>query len=392
MSTWPVYDDEQIADVVAVLKSGKVNAWTGTAVRDFEQAYEAYLGRRHAIALANGSLALDLALHAIDLQAGDEVIVTPRSFMASAACVPLARGVPVFADVDLESQNMTAETIARVITPKTKAIILVHLAGWPCDMNAIMELAEKHNIWVIEDCAQAHGAKHDGRPVGTRGHLAAFSFCQDKIITTGGEGGLLAMDDPAIWQRAWSFKDHGKSYDTVFNAQHPPGFRWLHESFGTNFRLTAMQAVLGSRQLSQLSETQARRAANAEILLSRLLDCTALRTPVPSADLEHAWYRLYTFVRPDRLKDDWSRDRILAAMEERGQKCFSGSCSEIYLEKAFQESGFAPPQRLVNARELGETSLAFLVDPTIGKDEMMATANDLVEIVTAATVEDHLVA
>ena len=165
VAIWPQFDEEQINDVVAVLRSGKVNAWTGNKVREFEQAYAALLGRRHAIALANGTVALDVALHAIGLQPGDEVIVTPRSFVASASCVPMAGGVPVFADVDADSQAMTAESIAAVLTPRTRAVIVVHLAGWPADMDAIMRLARQSGIVVIEDCAQAHGAEFE-RPAG----------------------------------------------------------------------------------------------------------------------------------------------------------------------------------------------------------------------------------
>lgn len=387
MTAWPFYDGEQIADVVSVLRSGKVNAWTGPHVGKFEAAYAGLLGRKHAVALANGTVALDLALHAIGLQPGDEVIVTPRSFIASAACVPLAGGVPVFADVDRESQNITAATIAPKITPRTTAVIVVHLAGWPCDMEAICELASQHGIRVIEDCAQAHGAEYHGRPVGAFADIAAFSFCQDKIITTGGEGGLLAMDDDMMWKRAWSHKDHGKSYDTVFNVEHPPGFRWLHEDFGTNWRMTSIQAVLGSRQLQRLPKWHEQRTGNAEILIEACRDQAALRTPVPDGQLRHAWYRFYTFVRPDRLKPGWNRDRIMAEINGLGLPCFSGSCPEVYLENAFTQHGYGPSERLPNARELGETSLAFLTDPCQDLATMKRAAQSLREVVGRASAE-----
>jgi len=388
---WPIYDEEQIAEVVAVLRSGQVNAWTGPHVQAFEKAYADYLGRRHAVALANGTLALDLALRVIDLQPGDEVIVTPRSFTASATCVPLQGGIPVFADVDPDSQNLTAETIAAKITPRTKAVIVVHLAGWPCDMKAIAELTRSRGIWLIEDCAQAHGAEIDGRPVGAFGDLAAFSFCQDKIITTGGEGGLLALDDEAQWRAAWSFKDHGKSYKAVFETEHPPGFRWLHEDLGTNWRMTSIQAVLGSWQLKELPRWHEVRANNAETLLSVLRQIPALRTPEPPKGMRHAWYRVYTFVRPDQLKPGWNRDRLLAAITEAGVPCFSGSCPEIYLEKAFTSRGFGPPERLPNARLLGETSLAFLVDPSQSEAQMRHVARTVQEIVEAASLDRAMV-
>ena len=385
MTGWPHFDDEQIEAVSAVLRSGKVNAWTGDHVSDFERQYETYLGRRHAIALANGSVALDLALHVIGIEPGDEVIVTPRTFVASAACVPLAGGIPVFADIDPDSQNLTAATIAEKITPRTKAIILVHLAGWPCDMDPICALARQHGIAVIEDCAQAHGALYRGKPVGSFGDFASFSFCQDKIITTGGEGGLLAMDDEQMWKAAWSFKDHGKSYETVFRKDHPPGFRWLHEDFGTNWRMTSIQAVLGSIQLARLNKWQETRRGNAQLLIEACKQLPALRTPVPAPQHEHAWYRFYTFVRPEQLRQGWSRDRIMREINALGVPCFVGSCSEVYREEAFVKNGLAPETPLPVARELGETSLAFLVDPSRERTDMQRAAEALLTVIPAAT-------
>jgi dTDP-4-amino-4,6-dideoxygalactose transaminase len=390
VNRWPQYDNEQIEDVVSVLRSGKVNAWTGTRVAAFEEAYAGLLGRRHAIALANGTVALDLALHAIDLQPGDEVVVTPRSFIASASCVPMAGGRPVFADIDPDSQAMTAESIAAVLTARTRAVIVVHLAGWPADMDAIMRLGRDRGIVVIEDCAQAHGAEIGGRPVGSFGDIAAFSFCQDKIITTGGEGGLLAMDDDVFWQRAWSRKDHGKDRDTVLQQDASLRFRWLHTSFGSNYRMTEIQAVLGLRQLTRLPTWQAERAANAAILLEAFRELPALRTPEPSPSQRHAWYRLYSFVRPERLRAGWDRDRIQKAIVSEGVACFTGSCPEIYLERAFVEHGFGPENRLPVAAALGETSLAFLVDPCQDARSMRQVAAAVTKVMREATDESAI--
>jgi dTDP-4-amino-4,6-dideoxygalactose transaminase len=367
-----------------------VNAWTGSRVRVFEEAYAAQLGRRYAIALSNGTVALDVALQAIGLQPGDEVVVTPRSFVASASCVPMAGGVPVFADVDRSSQAITAETIAAVLTPRTRAIIVVHVAGWPADMYPIIRLARQHGITVIEDCAQAHGAEIAGRPVGSFGDIAAFSFCQDKIISTGGEGGLLATDDKAIWNRAWSLKDHGKSHDAVFVQPHPLGFRWLHESFGSNYRMTEIQAAIGLRQLERLAGWRAHRAANAAVLMNALQDLPGLRTPEPPPHFRHAWYRFYTFVRPERLKRRWSRDRIMRTINAAGVGCFSGSCSEIYREKAFVDRGFVPPEPLPAAAELGATSLAFLVDPCQSVASMHRAAEVVTSVMEYATNESSV--
>lgn len=386
MTKWPIYDDEQIADVVDVLRSGQVNAWTGHYVTDFQEAYASYLGTAYAIALANGTVALDLALYALSLEPGDEVIVTPRSFVASASCVPFSGGVPVFAEVDADSQNLTAETIAAKITARTKGVIVVHLAGWPCDMPAIMRLARERGLWVIEDCAQAHGAEIDGQPVGSFGDIAAFSFCQDKILTTGGEGGLIAMNDRSLWLRAWSRKDHGKSYDGMFKSTHPPGFRWVHEQIGTNWRMTSIQAVLGTRQLDRLAGWNAIRSRNAEVLAEAVRGSDIFRTPMPRAGVKHAWYRFYTFVRPDRLAPGYSRNRIVDELTARGVPSFVGSCAEIYLEKSFGDRGFAPPDRMPVARMLGDTSIAILVDPTIDEQRIRNHATVLRDIALSASV------
>lgn len=382
---WPHYDEEQIADVVRVLRSGRVNAWTGPEVGAFERAYAGHLGRRHAISLANGTLALELALRCLGVGAGDDVVVTPRSFIASASSVVLMGARPVFADIDRDSQNLTPDTIAPMLGARTKAVIVVHLAGWPANMPGIMDLCRARNVAVIEDCAQAHGAVVAGRPVGAWGDIAAFSFCQDKIITTGGEGGLIALDDDARWRSAWSFKDHGKSYRQVFETEHPAGFRWLHEGIGTNWRMSGLAAALGLRQLERLPSWIETRRRNAAILREAMAAMPALRVPALPQGCEHAYYRLYAFLRPERLRAGWSRDRIVQEMERRALPCFSGSCSEIYRETAFEAAGLAPSAPLPVARELGETSLAFLVDPAQDETAMHRVATGLAKVMQEAT-------
>jgi dTDP-4-amino-4,6-dideoxygalactose transaminase len=384
LPSWPRFEADERAIVDRVLASGRVNYWTGEEGRAFEREYAEYLGRKHAIALTNGTVALELALRVWGIGPGDEVIVTPRSFVASASVVSLAGATPVFADVDPDSQNMTAQTIGAVLTPATKAIIPVHLAGWPCDMDPIMALADKHGIKVLEDCAQAHGATYRGRPIGSIGHAAAFSFCQDKIITTAGEGGLLALDDTDQWQEAWSFKDHGKSWSAVYEVQHPPGFRWLHESFGTNWRLTELQAAIGRVQLKKLEQWSAARARNATLLAERLGESDLLRIPLPGADIRHAWYRFYAFVRSERLRSGWTRDRLMQEIAARGVPCFAGSCSEIYREKAFAAANLGPVAPLPITRRLGDESLAFLVHPTLEAHHMHAAADVIMDVLGEA--------
>ncbi len=382
---WPHFEEDEREAVLEVMRSGQVNYWTGEQGRLLEQEFADYTGCNYAIALANGTVALELALYALGVGAGDEVITTSRTFIASASAAVMRGATPVIADVDPDSQNITAETIRDVITPKTKAIITVHLAGWPCDMNEIMALAEEHDIKVIEDCAQAHGARYKDRPVGSLGDVAAFSFCQDKIMTTGGEGGLLTTNSKEIWEKAWSFKDHGKSYDAVYNRDHPPGFRWLHESFGTNWRLTEMQSAIGRLQLRKLPAWREARQRHAAILTERFSEIESLRVALPSPNVEHAYYKYYVFVRPERLRAGWNRDHIMQAINDEGIPCFSGSCSEIYLEKAFVEASLGPARPLPVARELGETSLMFLVHPTLSEQDMFDTCNAVEKVMSYAT-------
>lgn len=381
---WPHYAEDERAAVQNVLASGRVNYWTGEETRRFEAEYAASCDTRHGIALANGTVALELALRVFGIGPGDEVITTPRTFIASASCVVLCGAVPVFADVDPESQNITAASIERRLSPRTRAIIVVHLGGWPCDMEPIMALARARGLIVIEDCAQANGASYRGKPVGGLGHAGAFSFCQDKIITTGGEGGMLTTSDEARWSQAWSFKDHGKSYDAVYRREHPPGFRWLHESFGTNWRMTEIQAAIGRRQLAKLPVWIDARTKNAARLRGALAGNEAVRVPQPPPHIKHAYYRFYLFVRPERLKPGWSRDRIVAQISDSGVPCFSGSCSEIYLEKAFQGTQLAPAERLPVARELGETSIAMLVHPTLTESDVTRACDVLCRTIREA--------
>ena len=378
--TWPVFSEAEIEAVTRVLRSGKVNYWTGSECKLFEEEYARELGVAHGIVLANGSLALELALKAISLLPGDEVVVAPRTFIASACCVSLCGLRPVFADVDPNSGNISPATVEAVLTERTRAIIPVHLGGFPCDMDGIMALAKERGLYVIEDCAQAHGAVYRGRPTGSIGHIAAFSFCQDKIISTGGEGGMVSTNDKKLWEKMWSYKDHGKSFDTVFNKQHPPGFRWLHESFGSNWRMTEMQAAIGRIQLANLPETIDRRRQNAAIMEELVRGFSAVRIPQVPDDLRHSYYRFHVYVDENKLNSGWTRNRIIDEVNARGGSCFSGTCCEIYLERAFEQSGLKPPKRLPVVRMMTESSLMFPVYSTLGDDDMQQLAETTAQV------------
>jgi dTDP-4-amino-4,6-dideoxygalactose transaminase len=381
---WPQFENDEIEATVRVLQSGKVNYWTGNEGREFEKEYAEHVGKRHAVAVANGSLALELASRVLGVGPGDEIITSPRTFIASASCAVAIGARPVFADVDRTSQNITAESIRAVLTPATKAIVVVHLAGWPCEMDDIMALAQEHDLKIIEDCAQAHGSSYKGRPVGSIGDIGAFSFCQDKIITTAGEGGMITLDSKEIYEKAWAYKDHGKSYDAVYRRTHEPGFRWLHESFGTNWRLTEIQSAIGRLQLLKLSCWVETRRAYAAKLTECFSELPGLRVTIPPAHVGHSYYKYYAFVRPEMLKSEWSRDRIVAEIAALGVPCYSGSCSEIYLEKAFPIE-WRPKNRLPVARELGETSLMFLVHPTLKAEDMVLTCDVTTQVMLKAS-------
>jgi dTDP-4-amino-4,6-dideoxygalactose transaminase len=384
-SPWPYFGEEERAAVDRVLLSGRVNQWTGEEVTQFEEEFAAAVGVQYAVAVMNGTVALELALRALGVGPGDEVVVTPRSFIASVSCVVAVGATPVFADVERDSGNMTADSIEAVLSPRTRAIIPVHLAGWPCAMDSILELAEEHELLVIEDCAQAHGAAYEGRSVGSMGNVGTYSFCQDKIMTTGGEGGLITTNDRDVWERAWSYRDHGKSFEAVFQRPHPPGFRWLHESFGTNYRMTEMQAAIGRVALRKLPGWVETRRCNASVLRQRLIQHSAFRTPIPREGVDHAYYKLYWFVEPDELREGWSRDRMLHEMTTLGVPGFSGTCSEIYSERVFDSSGLRPRAPLPIARKLGETSLMLPVHPTLREDELQVMGEVIDRVGTLAT-------
>ncbi|MDY6482950.1 DegT/DnrJ/EryC1/StrS aminotransferase family protein [Acinetobacter faecalis] len=378
---WPSFTQAEADAVSKVLLSNKVNYWTGQECREFEKEFAQFAGTKYAVAVANGTVSLDVALKALGVGAGDDVIVTSRTFLASASSIVTAGANPIFADVELDSQNISRRTIEAVLTPKTKAIICVHLAGWMCDMDPIMQLAEEKGIFVIEDCAQAHGAMYKGQPAGSIGHIGAWSFCQDKIMTTGGEGGMVTTNDETLWKKMWSYKDHGKNYDSIYNKQHPPGFRWLHDSFGTNWRMMEMQAVIGRLQLVEMPEWTAKRNANMARIQSAFENSPYFTVAKPSADYVHAAYKCYVQVNTDALPEAWSRDRIMAEISALNVPCFSGSCSEVYLENAFDGTNWRPEKPLKNAKALGETSLMFLVHPTLSEDSIQKTVNAIQQVI-----------
>jgi dTDP-4-amino-4,6-dideoxygalactose transaminase len=392
-SPWPSYSQEEINSVKAVLLSNKVNYWTGNECRKFEKEFAEYFDSKFAVSLANGTVAIDLALKALDIKKGDEVIVTSRTFIASVSSIVNSGAIPIFADVCPNSQNIRSHNISKLISKKTKAILCVHLGGWPCEMDNIMKIANKNKLFVIEDCAQAHGAKYKGKSVGSIGHIGCWSFCQDKIMTTGGEGGMVTTNNKNLWKKMWAYKDHGKSFDTVYKKKHSDGFRWLHESFGTNWRMTEIQASIGRIQLQKMNQWTKKRNSHQNTIWKNCESLDLIRTPeFNKKSWEffhdgniHAAYKCYIFINKNRLKTAWSRAKIIKEINKLGVPCFSGSCSEVYLEKAFTQANLRPKKRLKCAKDLGETSLCFLIHPTVTKKEIENTCQAITTVAKRAT-------
>lgn len=391
-SPWPYFEHDEINAAVEVLRSGKVNQWTGNQVNKFEEEFSNYLGVNHSIALANGSLALDLALRAYDIGPGDEVIVTPRSFVASANCVVLRGAVPVFVDVDPISQNITIKNIEEAVTEKTRAVIAVNLSGWPCELDTIKHFCKSNNIYLIEDCAQAHGSAYKNQKTGTFGDCAIFSFCQDKIMTTGGEGGMFVTNHEGLRDKIWSFKDHGKNLKTSLALNHPPGFRWLIDNAGTNCRMTEMQAAIGRVMLKKLDNWVDIRRSYAAYLNESLGNVQGLRCTVPDDSTYHSYYKYYVFIKSDELKNSWNRDEIIEYMQNKGVPCNTGICPEIYRENVFKKYNYKLICSKANdndpflpvARELGETSIMLLVHPTLDFKSIEYTAEQLQRVMKVA--------
>ena len=385
-SPWPSYTLEDAKAVTEILLSNKVNYWTGLECRKFEKEFADWSQSKYSIALSNGTLALDLAFNALSIGVGDEVIVTSRTFIASVSSIVNSGATPIFVDVDINSQNIATELINEAITNRTKAIVCVHLAGWPCEMDDIMSLADQFDLYVVEDCSQAHGAKYKGKSVGSIGHIGCWSFCQDKIMTTGGEGGMVTTNNKSLWDKMWAYKDHGKSYKAVYEREHLESFKWLHESFGSNYRMTEIQAVLGRIQLKIMPDWHNKRLQNINKIWSTARKCKGLRVPEIPKHIDHAAYKCYVFIQLDKLNKNWTRDIIIKKITSLGVPCFSGACPEVYLEKAFDNTGLRPKERLVNAKELGEVSLAFLVHPTLTNEDISKTCNVLKSVMDSATL------
>jgi len=367
---WPYFWEEEKKAVLEVLDSGKVNYWTGTKCREFEKKFAEYLGVKYAVAVNSGTSALHVALAAAGIGAGDEVIVPPLTFIATATSVLQQLAIPVFADVEWETHNLDPDAVRKAITPRTKAIIPVHLSGHPAEMDEIMEIAEEHDLIVIEDCAQAHGAEYKGRKVGTFGHINAFSFCQDKIFTTGGEGGMVVTNDEEYYRIAREFALYAGAGGRL----------------GFNYRMTEMQAAIGLVMLERLDKFVEKRRENARYLTEHLSSLDGIRTPTERPYVKHVYYRYVCTL--DLSKFKVSKDQFIKAVAAEGVPIQPHTTSELYLDPTFQKQlGYGRSQcpfkcplykGKLNYREnlcptaqrIGREAFRLLVHPTIEKEDL----------------------
>ena len=338
----------------------------------FEKKIQGLIKKKYAISTTNGTTALETAIQSLNLKKGDEVILPSFTIISCFNAIVKNGLIPVPVDCNFGDWNMDIEKLKKKITNKTKAIICVHLAGWPCDMDEILKIAKKNKLFVIEDCAQAHGAIYKNKSVGSIGDVGCWSFCQDKIMTTGGEGGMITTNKKSIWSKVWSLKDHGKSLKAINRFKEKKGFKWLHDKFGSNYRMTEFQASIGRLQLKKMKSWTKIRNSYQNIIWNlcrkyKFLDVPEFKCPTST----HAAYKCYVFINFNSLGSMWTREKIIDAFNNNGIPCFEGSCSEIYLEKAFRNKGLSPKKPLKVAKEIGKKSLVFLVHPSMSKKEFL---------------------
>ena len=360
---WPNFSQDLITKLGGVISSGKINYTTGPYGERFEKKFSKFIGNKYAIAVCNGTAALEVAIKSLKLPKKSEIIVPARSFFASASCIVNTGHIPVFVDVDLLTQNISLSDIKKKISKRTKVIICVHLAGLPCEMYAIKNFARKNNLKIIEDCSQAHGASINNKEVGSFSDVSTWSFCNDKIISTLGEGGIISTNNKKIYKFCKKYINHGTTLKKIQNQEK---FIYNKDLFGTNLRLTEIQSFAGLEQLKCLKQTQKKRQKIAKDYLKLISKYKKyFFSYYPPKQIRSAWYRFYFFIKPNvrnhkKIRLDIIRDLII-----RNLRCFSGSCPEIYLEKSFKKLKNFKIKRLKNCKILGETSLALDVNHTL---------------------------
>jgi len=374
---WPNFSKSLLLKINKILSNGVINYTTGNLGITFEKKFSEFIGNKYSIVTCNGTVALEVAIKSLDLPRNSEIIVPARSFFASASCIVNTGNIPVFADVDLATQNILSTDIERKINKKTKAIICVHLAGLPCDMEKIVKLAKQHKLKIIEDCSQAHGAMIDNSNVGTFGDVATWSFCNDKIISTLGEGGMISTNYKKIYKFCKTYINHG----TNINKKKSNKFIYNKNSFGTNLRITEIQSIAGLDQLKNLKKVQKIRENISKNFFKIIIKYKKFfNTFYTSKNVKSAWYRFYFFVKPNVKNFKKLRFKIIKDLNRMNVKCSTGSCPEIYLETAFKTLKNFKFKRLKNCKLLGETSIALEINHTLNRNEQKKDLTKLASV------------
>jgi dTDP-4-amino-4,6-dideoxygalactose transaminase len=403
---WPNFSEEAIQSVVDTLRSGKVNYWTGRKGMEFEKRFAEWQGSKYAISVATGTAALHVAMTALGIGPGDEVIVPSYTFIATSFSVAQAGAVPRFADVNLEDHCISVESAERLVTKRTKAIMPVHLYGNVCDMDKIAAFAKRHNLYVIEDNAEAFGGSYKGKKTGTLGQIAGCSFCQNKTFTTGGEGGMITTDDEELAWNARSFRDHGYDVKQRLSLMElEQKLPYIHNMIGWNYRMTEMQSAIGLAELDRMDNwNMPARRRNAKILIDALRERPEVKYfPIDTPERQNGWYVLAFSLDIEKINCDIQQ--FVKAAGAEGAPCWKVFWPQCHTERAFREfnsfgrSGFpfrskeyATPSSVDYSKvevpnaiwHEGHTFTCFAY-PTFTEDDMHQIAAALVKVIKAYT-------
>ena len=360
---WPNFSKSLVSKVGKIIKSGTINYTIGPYGKIFENQFSKFIGTKYSVAVCNGTAALEVAIKSLKLPKKSKILVPARSFFSSASCIVNTGHIPIFLDVDRQTQNISVNEIEKKMTKDTRVIICVHLAGLPCDMYKIKKIAKKKNLKIIEDCSQAHGASINKKYVGSFGDLSTWSFCNDKIISTLGEGGMISTNNKKIYEFCKSHINHGTSTQ---NTKQSYGFNYNKDYFGTNLRITEIQSLAGSEQLKNLKKIQKKREKMAKDYFNLISQYKEyFESYYPEKQIKSAWYRFYFFLKTNIKNSQKIRIRIIKNLRINGLKSFTGSCPEIYLEKSFKKLKNFKQKRLKNCKSLGEKSIALDLNHTL---------------------------
>ncbi len=388
---FPIYGEEEISAAERVLRSGKFSRLSGVEAHSFEQEYAAWFGVKHAIGANNGTSAIHMALAALEIGPGDEVIHTSHCFIGTATPTAHNGATPVFADIDPRTFNIDPKSIEAKITPRTKAIVPVHINGCPADMDEIMDIARRHNLYVIEDAAQAHGALYKGKKVGTIGDVGCFSFWEDKLMTTAGEGGIIITDNDEIAKRAIMFQNHGEA---AADSSYYVGERlYHHEILGWNYRMNELQGAVGREQLKKLDASIEGRRRNAHMLTELFNEVEGILPPYEPEYVKHVFYKY--IIRLDRKVLDIDAKDFVAALQAEGIPCSRRYPTPLHKQPVFEKKrGLGKGQfpftdevsygsGLPNCEELPHDLVRLLMNPNMAEEEVTDTVKAVKKVVEA---------